>query len=209
MAGLCIAFRLGGARPVGIPISGIANPKIWLESECSLVFHCDASGKGIAGFMAGSPGHLWVATELPKNITLTWSKSTPTPLVSMDDPESVSSGYCEAAALYLSLLTFLPIWADQNPNRPPCTGVWAWSDSQVVVDMWAKRSACDTMLPYLREYSHLEALYNITLIISHIDGKLNTTADALSRKQMDKFFRLQPAANRCSLPLPLGRTLFL
>ena len=65
------------------------------------------------------------------------------------------------------------------------------------------------MLPYLRQFAHLEALYSITLIVSHIPGKLNTTADALSRQEFAKFRVLQPQADATSLPLPSVPTFFL
>ena len=125
------------------------------------------------------------------------------------EQESVSSGYCEAAGLYLSLLSFLPIWAARHPNRVAGAGVWAWSDSKVVVDMWAAKGACDTLLPFLRTFAHLEAFYNITLIVSDIEGKKNTTADSISRQEWTRFRELQPEAERYSLPLPLVPTLFL
>ena len=70
---LCVAFRLGGLGLIGISISSVVNPKVWVATDCFLVFHCDASGKGIGGFMAGLPtGHLWVFTPLPRGITLLW-----------------------------------------------------------------------------------------------------------------------------------------
>ena len=207
---LCVRHRLGTGRPIGISISGIVNPKSWVESECSLVFHCDASGKGLGGFMNSLGGTKWVFAELPPGLTLSWSK---TPLKPQIGPvviqESISSGYCEAAGLYLSLLTFLPIWSQQHPDRIPGAGVWAWSDSKVVVDMWESKRACDTMLPYLRAFAHMEAYYNITLIVSHIDGVSNTTADSISRQNWSRFRELQPNADRFSLPLPLVPTLFL
>ena len=210
---LCVAFRFGNSGPIGISITGVVTPKVWAVADCSLVFHCDASGKGIAGFMAGSPAGLhWVFTPLPRGITLSWSRpkgARAAAVLDSDDPESVSSGYCEAAGLYLSLLTFLPIWAAAHPEREAGAGVWAYSDSQVVVDMWSAKKSCDTMLPYLRQFAHLEALYSITLIVSHIPGKLNTTADALSRQEFAKFRALQPQADAISLPLPSVLTFFL
>ena len=208
---LSVRYRLGTGGPIGVAISGIANPKVWAEAECGLVFYCDASGKGLGGFWKDYPvGKLWVFANLPQGLTLSWSK---TPLKFTNDTvleqESVSSGYCEAAGLYLSLLAFLPIWADRHPLRVPGAGVWAWSDSSVVVDMWSSKRACDTLLPYLRIFSHMEAFYNITLIVSHIDGKLNSTADSISRQNWKRFRELQPGAAQFSLPLPSVPTLFL
>ena len=210
---LCIQFRSGADRSIGVSISGIANPKVWTEQDCSLVFWCDASGRGLGGFMAGDPvGTLWVFAELPHGLTLSWSKDKARRVVdplTLLEQESVSSGYCEAAGLYLSLLSFLPIWSARHPGRAPGTGVLAYSDSKVVVDMWAAKGACDTLLPFLRVFAHLEAFYNITLVVTHIEGKKNTTADSISRQEWSRFRELQPGAERYSLPLPLVPTLFL
>ena len=210
---LCIAFRVGNSGPIGISITGVVNPKVWVIEECTLIFHCDASGKGIGGFLSGIPvSHMWVFCPLPSGITLSWARgkpSSPPAIPDLEGPESVSSGYCEAAGLYLCLLTFLPIWAAAHPAREAGAGVWAWCDSQVVVDMWAAKKSCDTMLPYLRSFAHLEALYNITLIVTHIPGILNSTADAISRQEMAKFRSLQPMADAISLPLPSVPTVFL
>ena len=155
-------------------------------------------------------GTMWVFAELPPRLTLSCSKTTlklqTGPIVIQ---ESISSGYCEAAGLYLSLLTFLPIWSQRHLNRTPSAGLWAWSDSKVIVDMWKSKGACDTMLPYLRAFAHMEAYYNITLIVCHIDGVLNTTADSIFRQNWSYFRELQPSADQFSLPLPLVPTLFL
>ena len=75
--------------------------------------------------------------------------------------------------------------------------------------MWAAKGACDTLLPFLRAFAHLEAFYNITLIVSHIEGKKNTTADSISRQEWARFRELQPAAEPYSLQLPSVLTLFL
>ena len=155
-------------------------------------------------------GKVWVFAELPPGLTLSWSK-IPLKLGTgtMLKQESVSCGYCLAADLYLSLLSFLPIWAEKHPIRVPGAGVWTWSDSKVVVDIWSSKGAYDTLLSYLRVFAHMEAYYNITLVVSHIEGKFNSTADSISRQNWTRFRELQPGADRFSLPLPSVPTLFL
>ena len=149
-------FVFRGRQP-----QGVGGFRLWFGFP-------DASNRGIGGFMDELPfGHLWVFVPLPRGTTLSWSRTTRSRgIQDPDNPESVSSGYCEAAGLLLSHLTFLPIWSAANPVRPAGAGVWAWSDSKVVVDMWAAKKACDTMLAYLHAFAHLEALYSITLIVT-------------------------------------------
>ncbi len=207
---LCVHFNRSGCVPRGLRISEILSPRVFLASDCSIVVNTDASEFGIAGWWNGSadsPGTRWLYSPLPPGITLSWTRDRRPGL--SPDAVSVSSGYCEAAAVLATLLTFLPIFAAENIVRPPGVGVWVWTDSSVVVDVWNFKSPSATMLPYLRAFSHLEALYNIRLHIHHVDGKLNTTADSISRTQWSRFRSLQPFATPWPLPLPSGVRLFL
>ena len=206
---LCDDFNRRGCVPRGLRISEIITPRIFLPADCALVVNTDASELGIAGWWNGRdcPGTRWLYAPLPPGITLSWTRERRLGL--SPDAISVSSGYCEAAAVLGTLLTFLPIFAIENACRPPGVGVWVWTDSTNVVDMWNFKSPSATMLPYLRYFSYLEATYNIRLHIHHIDGHLNCTADSISRTQWSLFRRLQPAATPQPLPLPLGVQLYL
>ena len=207
---LCVHFNHSGCVPRGLRISEILSPRVFSPSDCSLVVNTDASEFGISGWENGSgnsPGTRWLYSPLPPGITLSWSRDRRPGL--SPDAVSVSSGYCEAAAVLATLLTLLPIFAAENIVRPPGVGVWVWSDSSVVVDVWNFKSPSATMLPYLRSFSHLEALYNIRLHIHHVEGILNSTADSISRTQWGCFRFLQPSATPQPLPLPSGARPFL
>ena len=47
------------------------------------------------------------------------------------------------------------------------------------------------------------------LLIRHIDGVLNSTADSISRGQMARFRVLQPMASALPLPMPSEEAFFL
>ena len=107
----------------------------------------------------------------------------------------VGSGYTEAAGLLYVLSCFLPAWAIiAHPERPPGIGVWCHSDSLCLVDMWSSKRAGVTLLPYLRAFARLAALYNIYLIIVHIPGVSNKIADAISRQKLALMRQLLPDA---------------
>ena len=85
-----------------------------------------------------------------------------------------------------------------------------FSDSSVVVDVWNKKHPSVTLsLPYLRAFTHIGALFNVKLLVRHIDGVLNPTADSISRGQMARFRALQPMANVLPLPMPSEEAFFL
>ena len=107
----------------------------------------------------------------------------------------VGSGYAEAAGLLYVLSCFLPAWAVAHPERQPGTGVWCHTDSSCLVDMWAFKRAGVTLLPYLRAFARLSALYTINLIIVHILGVANKIADAISRRKFALMRQLLPNAN--------------
>ena len=122
------------------------------------------------------------------------SISGPERRVFMDERE-VGSGYTEAAGLLYVLSCFLPAWAIAHPERQPGIGVWCHSDSLCLVDMWSSKRAGVTLLPYLRAFARLAALYNINLIIVHIPGVSNKIADAISRQKLALMRQLLPDAN--------------
>ena len=199
---LCISFRESGSRPTGIKISEVVTPHVFTKEDCALIFYSDASNWGIGGYQHGpvivvpyaKPISLWCFCPLPAGMTMSFLEP------SGDDPErrvfinnrEVGSGYTEAAGLLFVLSCFLPTWAAKNPHRQPGVGIYCHTDSFVVVDMWASKRAGVTLLPYLRAFAHLSALFNVTLIIVHIPGKLNQIADSISRQKMRKFRSLLP-----------------
>ena len=175
-----------------------------------MVFFCDASNKGLGGYLhepvmlGGLPIHHWCFCQLPVGMTMTFTKGRGPELErqAFMNGRQVGSGYTESAALLYMLSVFLPRWAALNPIREPGIGIWCHSDSDVLVSMWRSKKAGVTLLPYLRALARLSALYNITLIVVHIPGSTNTIADAVSRQNWRKFRRLLPsAASHPTLPL--------
>lgn len=69
-------------------------------------------------------------------------------------------------------------------------------DNMAVVNAWQNKSAKDpTLLALLHKLFWVAARHNFTLSLTHIPGKLNDRADALSRNQLTRFFSLSPQAN--------------
>ena len=137
---LCTDYRLLGVVPRGIRISEIVNPPFLGPDDCPLVLHVDAAENDVGGFWNGThgnPGTRWCRAPLPRGITLAWERGGNGFI--RDGRRSVSSGFCEAAALLGAFQTFLPIFAAENPHRLLQHGVLVFSDSSVVVDVWNKK----------------------------------------------------------------------
>ena len=58
------------------------------------------------------------------------------------------------------------------------------------------------MAHMLRCLFFIEAKFCCTITSSHVPGKLNERADALSRNQLTYFFSLTPQAERQHVPVP-------
>ena len=215
---LCSSFRLCGLRPTGKKISEIVVAPVLIKSDCKLVIFSDASNKGVGGYQMDPvivapseiPVCLWCFSQLPEGMTMSFLEDfepNRERRAVVNDIE-VGSGYSEAAGILYVLCCFLPPWAAANPNRELGAGVWCHSDSEVVVEMWNSKRAGITLLPYLRAFAHLSALFNINLTIAHIPGSENQVADAISRKKMAKFRRLLPNAALNPTPLLYNQVIF-
>ena len=76
-------------------------------------------------------------------------------------------------------------------------------DNHAVVDIWRKKTTKDKHLMQLVCSLHfIAARGNFTVSVSHIHGVNNTLADALSRRQVEKFKALAPLADPKPTPLP-------
>lgn len=77
------------------------------------------------------------------------------------------------------------------------------SDNNGVVQAWEKLgSSSESILKLMRPTLMLAAESNFTISIKHIKGLDNTLADALSRYQLDRFFRLAPFGDRTPVDIP-------
>ena len=89
-------------------------------------------------------------------------------------------------------------WQDQT--------VLVKSDNMAVVEALSKGAARDPLLMHLIRCLHFfSAKHNITLKASHIVGRLNVAADALSRDKLSLFLHSNPQAAReaSQIPAPL------
>ena len=91
-------------------------------------------------------------------------------------------------------------WGEQWTDRQ----IVIFSDNKAVVDIWAKGCTRDkNMMTLIRRLFFFLAQYNINVNLQHVYGYNNATADALSRLQIERFRRIQPAANRVETVVPV------
>lgn len=138
---------------------------IWRSPEENTL-HCDASHLGWGGVLDGTvPAHgMWIGRDRGRHIN-----------------------YLELAAFHNSLNAFL----DQLQGR----SVLLWEDNMTVVHVLTNRTTRSPELMHLlrRVWLLLDSA-GISLVVRHIDTKLNVLADALSRgSPMDELV-LRPAA---------------
>ena len=78
-----------------------------------------------------------------------------------------------------------------------------YCDNQAIVQAWEGKSSKHPKLTSLMRLLFLTAAQNnFTVKLKHVPGKSNELADALSRKQFNRFFSLAPQANRIPTPTP-------
>ena len=77
------------------------------------------------------------------------------------------------------------------------------SDNKGVVDILNKKTSKCPMIMRLVRFFVLQCLkHNVAFLSSHVPGKQNNIADALSRFQMDRFRRIAPKADKKAVPVP-------
>ena len=83
-------------------------------------------------------------------------------------------------------------------------------DNRSVVDAIKKGSSKDVMAMHLlRCLWFLTAISDIRIIVSHIPGALNTSADLLSRNQLKQFRLLHPQASTTPMLIPSALTMLI
>ena len=76
-------------------------------------------------------------------------------------------------------------------------------DNRALVEAINKGSSNDSMVFHLlRSLWFFTAYFNISIRATHLPGVLNTSADMLSRNQLESFFQFNPDASRIPTPLP-------
>ena len=70
-------------------------------------------------------------------------------------------------------------------------------DNQAIVLAWqGQRSRDSHVMNLMRTLLMFAAQHHFTITMQHLPGKINSLADAISRKQFTKFFSLAPQAQR-------------
>ena len=143
----------------------ILDPHVTLAPDIQL--YTDASGQ--SGFGIYFDGR-WIAQKWP-------------PAVS-----DYSIQFKELFPIYLACY----IWASEfNQKR-----LLFHCDNQTVTDIWQSgTSKCPKIMSLVRKLFFIAAKHNFTVNVKHIPGTNNSIADALSRLQMAKFFKLAPSAS--------------
>ena len=76
-------------------------------------------------------------------------------------------------------------------------------DNLSFVEAINKDTSKDPMVMHLQRCLwFFQALFNISIRVSHIPGVLNISADMLSRNQTEKFLLLYPQSSRMPVPIP-------
>ena len=90
-------------------------------------------------------------------------------------------------------------WGDQWSRKR----IRFYCDNQAIVHAWEGKSSKHPRLTSLMRLLFLTAAQNnFTVKLKHVAGKSNELADALSRKQFNRFFSLAPQANVSPTPTP-------
>ena len=132
----------------------------------------DASGVGLGGFYDGQ----WFSIPLNNN-------------------KGHSIAYLELLAIVVA--TFC--WGDQWCNKQ----IVLCTDNEAIVFIWSAGSCkSEKIMSLIRLFFFFTAKRNITLLLHHIPGYLNSYADSLSRLQGARFMEMRPDACRHPTKLP-------
>lgn len=148
---------VAGASAHGYPLRWFTRP------PPDIVVHTDASGHGLG---AWSNTGDWLACPLPPHWNL--------------DSDGSSTTFIELAAVYLAVVTWAPSW--QN------LVIQINCDNQGAVECWRKRgSRAERPMSVIRAIASLLAFHHVGhLTFSWLDTVTNSTADILSRLQVDE-----------------------
>ena len=98
-----------------------------------------------------------------------------------------------------TIIVAFELWGSQFVNKQ----ILFQTDSQVICDLWKKRSAKDSALLRLLRHLFFRSLdFNCNVVITHIPGKQNRLSDCLSRLQIEEFHRLAPGMDPLPTPIP-------
>ena len=101
----------------------------------------------------------------------------------------------------LAMATFLRLYSSSHP----ATKVYLLqSDNLATVETWnAKRPGTgEGLLHGLRAAASVATIFDIDVLLAHLEGELNVFADAVSRANWPEFFRLTERFSRIRVPIP-------
>ena len=150
-------------------------PNEWLDNE-SLNFFTDSSGSIGFGIIFENA---WIAAAWPDNLII----------------PRTNIAFLELFPIVMAIL----IWGPSLQNKRIVFNC----DNLSVVNMISKQSSKDRhCMAILRQLVLTCLQLNIVIKASHVLGNKNCLADALSRFQFQKFFGLNPTADKNMTPIP-------
>lgn len=154
---------------------------IWTP-PADLHLFTDASQLGYGGMC----GDEWFSEPWPP-ATLAWA---------------TSMSWMELIPILAACALWGPTWAGRR--------ITFHCDNSGVVGACDKGWSRDSrLMSLLRQTSYLAATHSFVYRVQHVAGHDNSTADALSRLQLDRFRALQPAARPTPTPVPTSLRRFL
>ncbi len=109
--------------------------------------------------------------------------------------DQVSIQWQELFAIVSAAMTWGHLWSSKR--------IRLFCDNMAIVHAWQNKSARHPrILSLLRRLLMTAAQHNFAVAFTHLPGKENVLADALSRRQFTRFFFLAPQADRDPTPTP-------
>ena len=146
-----------------------------VTTAASISLYTDASGSLGMGAVFGSE---WLSCKWPQRFK------------EIDD-----INYKELFAIVAAVIT----WAEKLQNKQ----ILLYTDNQNIANVWKKGySLSKPIMKLVRNFFLFTARHNINILMNHIPGHFNRSADLLSRLQVNKFKALNPGANSIGSELP-------
>ena len=150
-------------------------------SSDDIYLHTDASALGIGGVF----GQRWFAIPRAHFQAIPWFPADSAPF---------DINFWELLALLVAFFT----WSEDFRDKQ----VVIYTDNMPLVYMWSRGSRNPLVMRLIRALFLRTARYNSNLVLRHIPGHDNTSADSLSRFQILQFFALNPTAEEAPSPIP-------
>ncbi len=152
----------------------IIQDQMWFGGEDLQLFTDASGGIGFGGYFKGS----WFQWKWPNSVK-----------------ESHSIAWLE----FFPILTAIVLWGEPLRGKR----IILRTDNQSVVSIVNRQtSKCSKIMQLVRFFVLQCFKFNVSFYANHIPGKCNNIADALSRFQMDRFWKVAQGADREGTPVP-------